>query len=64
MGPVTALFSSHAILPALALPCRFSAAGLPISMQIVGRPFAEATVLCAGDAYQRATDWHTRCPTP
>ncbi|MFV0309937.1 MAG: amidase [Desertimonas sp.] len=50
-------------LPAVAVPCGFSASGLPISMQIVGRPFAEATVLKAADAFQRRTDWHLRVPT-
>ena len=49
-------------LPALALPCGFSAAGLPISLQLAGRPFDEATVLRAGHAYERATSWHERRP--
>jgi aspartyl-tRNA(Asn)/glutamyl-tRNA(Gln) amidotransferase subunit A len=52
-------FSGH---PACAVPCGFSAGGLPIGMQLVGRPFDEATVLRAADAYQRLTDWHTRRP--
>jgi aspartyl-tRNA(Asn)/glutamyl-tRNA(Gln) amidotransferase subunit A len=47
--------------PVLAVPIGF-ADGLPVSMQLAGAPFAEATVLRAGDAYQRATDWHLRCP--
>jgi aspartyl-tRNA(Asn)/glutamyl-tRNA(Gln) amidotransferase subunit A len=49
-------------LPTLALPCGFSAAGLPLSLQLSGRPFEEATVLRAGHAYEQATDWHTRRP--
>jgi len=49
-------------LPALTVPCGFSDDGLPIGMQIVGRPFAEAEVLCAGDAFQRETNWHERQP--
>jgi len=49
-------------LPALSVPCGFSSAGLPLAFQIVGRPFDEATVLRLGDAYQQATDWHTRRP--
>jgi aspartyl-tRNA(Asn)/glutamyl-tRNA(Gln) amidotransferase subunit A len=49
-------------LPALALPCGFSTGGLPISLQLAGRPFDEATVLRAGHAYEQATDWHTRRP--
>ncbi len=49
-------------LPALVVPCGFSDAGLPISLQIVGRPFDEAGVLRVGQAYQAATDWHERRP--
>jgi len=48
--------------PVASVPCGFSADGLPIGLQIVGRPFDEATVLRVADAYQRATDWHTRRP--
>ena len=49
--------------PALTVPCGFSASGLPVGLQIVGRPFEDATVLRVGDAYERATDWHRRRPT-
>lgn len=49
-------------LPALSLPCGFTRAGLPIGLQIAGRPFDEATVLRAGFAYEQATDWHERKP--
>jgi aspartyl-tRNA(Asn)/glutamyl-tRNA(Gln) amidotransferase subunit A len=52
-------FSGH---PACAVPCGFTEGGLPIGMQLVGRPFDEATVLRAGDAFQRLTDFHTRRP--
>ena len=53
---------SLANIPALAVPCGFSENGLPLSLQIAGRPFDEATVLRAGHAYEQATDWHTRRP--
>ena len=53
---------SLANLPALSVPCGFSADGLPLSLQIAGRPFEETTALNAGHAYQQATDWHTRRP--
>ena len=48
--------------PACALPCGFTDGGLPIGMQLVGRPFDEATVLRAADAFQRLTDFHVRRP--
>ena len=48
--------------PALALPCGFTRSGLPIGLQLVGRPFDEATLFRAGAAYEAATDWHTRRP--
>ncbi len=51
-------------LPAVVVPCGFSREGLPVSIQIVGRPFDEATVLRIARAYERATDWHTRRPNP
>ena len=51
-------------LPALVLPCGFNRDGLPVSMQVVGRPFDEAMVFRVARAYERATDWHTRRPDP
>src|SRR2546429_2407586 len=51
-------------LPALSVPCGFSGDGRPLAVQIVGRPFDEATVLRLGHAYERATDWGPRRPAP
>jgi aspartyl-tRNA(Asn)/glutamyl-tRNA(Gln) amidotransferase subunit A len=51
-------------LPALSFPCGFSSAGLPIGLQVVGRPFDESTLFRIGDAYQRVSDWHQRRPQP
>jgi aspartyl-tRNA(Asn)/glutamyl-tRNA(Gln) amidotransferase subunit A len=48
-------------LPGLSLPCGF-VSGLPVGLQLIGRPLDEATLLRAGDAYQRRTDWHTQAP--
>jgi len=49
-------------VPALVVPCGFDSRGLPIALQLVGRPFSEAKLLAAGRAFQRETDWHTRVP--
>ncbi len=48
--------------PALAQCMGFTDTGLPLSLQIVGRPFAEATVLRAAHAYEQATPWRRRRP--
>jgi aspartyl-tRNA(Asn)/glutamyl-tRNA(Gln) amidotransferase subunit A len=49
-------------LPALAVPCGFSASGLPLSLQLAGRAFEESLVLRVGHAYEQTTEWHTRRP--
>lgn len=45
---------------ALSVPAGFSAGGLPVGLQLVGRPFGEETILRAAYAFEQATDWHTR----
>lgn len=49
-------------LPALSVCCGFSSSGLPIGMQIIGKPFDEVTVLQVADAYERAAPWSKRKP--
>jgi Asp-tRNA(Asn)/Glu-tRNA(Gln) amidotransferase A subunit family amidase len=49
-------------LPALSVPCGFSGDGRPIGLQLVGRPFDEATVLRAGHAYEQAAGWWRQRP--
>ena len=46
--------------PAISVPCGFSTAGMPMGLQIVGRPFAEETVLKVAHAYEQNTEWHNR----
>ena len=53
---------SLANVPALSVPCGFTADGLPIGLQIAGRPFDEETVLRAGHAYEQNTAWHASTP--
>jgi aspartyl-tRNA(Asn)/glutamyl-tRNA(Gln) amidotransferase subunit A len=49
-------------LPAISVPCGFSAGHLPIGLQLTGRAFDEATLLRAADAFQRDTDFHQHAP--
>jgi aspartyl-tRNA(Asn)/glutamyl-tRNA(Gln) amidotransferase subunit A len=49
-------------VPALSLQAGFTRAGLPVGMQLLGRPFDEATLLALGHAFQGATDLHRRAP--
>lgn len=47
---------------ALSLPAGLSTDGLPVSVQLLGAPFAEPTLVRAGRAFQQQTDWHLRRP--
>jgi len=49
-------------LPAISIPCGFSAGPLPIGLQLTGRPFDERTLLRIADAYERDTEWWTQQP--
>ena len=51
-------------LPAISFPCGFTATGLPIGLQVVGKPFEEAMILRIAHAYQQLTDWHSRNALP
>ena len=48
-------------IPGIAIPCGFSD-GLPVSLQVLGPPFAEATILRIADAYERSESWSSRRP--
>ena len=45
---------------AMSLPCGFSASGLPIGVQLIGKPFDESTILRTGYAFEQATGWHQK----
>ncbi|MDP6108269.1 MAG: amidase family protein, partial [Candidatus Brocadiia bacterium] len=49
-------------LPAVSLPAGF-ADGLPIGMQVIGKPFAEETILKVAHAYEQASEWGLRRPS-
>ena len=48
--------------PAIAVPTGYSSSGMPLSMQIVGKPFREAMIYRVAHAYERATEWTKRRP--
>lgn len=49
-------------LPAISVPCGFTQSGLPVGVQIVGRPFCEVQILSFAHAYEQTTSWHSRRP--
>ena len=49
-------------LPAMSIPCGFTSTGMPAGFQLVGRPFAEATLLRIAQTYEQATPWHEKHP--
>ncbi len=57
----TGAFNNYGI-PAISVPCGFTSAGLPVGLMIAGPRFAEGRVLALAQAYERATEWHTRRP--
>jgi aspartyl-tRNA(Asn)/glutamyl-tRNA(Gln) amidotransferase subunit A len=72
VGPIDTLFK-HVVpeyhgpfnlagLPTLSVPCGFSENNLPIALQLVGKPFDEATILRAGYTYQQQLRWFERRP--
>ena len=49
-------------IPAISVPCGFTAAGLPVGLMIAGPRFAEGRILALAHAFERATEWHTKRP--
>jgi aspartyl-tRNA(Asn)/glutamyl-tRNA(Gln) amidotransferase subunit A len=49
-------------LPGMSLPCGFTPNGLPIGLQLIGKPWDEATLFQVASAYESETDWHTKLP--
>ena len=62
LGDVFTVSANLAGLPAISVPCGFTAANLPIGLQLTGRLFDEARLLSAAHAYERQTEWWTRHP--
>ena len=62
LGDIYTVMINIAGLPSLALPCGLDTQGMPVGMQLIGRPFEEETILCAGHAFQSVTDYHKQSP--
>lgn len=61
LSDVCTLSANIAGIPAISIPAGF-VDGLPVGMQVMGKPFAEETLLRIAYAYEQATDWHKRRP--
>jgi aspartyl-tRNA(Asn)/glutamyl-tRNA(Gln) amidotransferase subunit A len=49
-------------IPAVSIPCGFSATGLPVGLMIAGPRFSEGRILALANAYEKATEWHLKRP--
>jgi aspartyl-tRNA(Asn)/glutamyl-tRNA(Gln) amidotransferase subunit A len=63
LADVFTVSANLAGLPAVSVPCGFTADGLPIGLQLTGRMFDEMTMLRVAHAYERRTEWSTRQPS-
>ena len=61
LNDIYTIAANLAGLPALSMPCGF-VRNLPVGLQLVGPPLAEARLLKTAHHFQRATDWHRRVP--
>jgi aspartyl-tRNA(Asn)/glutamyl-tRNA(Gln) amidotransferase subunit A len=62
LSDIFTISANLAGLPAIALPCGFTQAGLPIGLQLIGRQFEEETLLRGAHAYEQATMWRSKKP--
>jgi aspartyl-tRNA(Asn)/glutamyl-tRNA(Gln) amidotransferase subunit A len=62
LSDVMTIPANLAGLPTISIPCGFDSAGMPIGLQIITKPLAEAKLFEIAAAYQDGTDWHLRAP--
>jgi aspartyl-tRNA(Asn)/glutamyl-tRNA(Gln) amidotransferase subunit A len=62
LSDIFTISANLAGVPAISLPCGFSRDGLPIGLQLIGRPFEEETLLRAAYAYEQSAQWRTKKP--
>jgi aspartyl-tRNA(Asn)/glutamyl-tRNA(Gln) amidotransferase subunit A len=62
LSPENTAFANYYGLPAISVPCGFDSNGLPLGLQIVGKPWDEQTVLHLAHRFQEATEWGKKHP--
>ena len=62
LSDIYTISANLAGVPAMSVPCGFSAKGLPIGMQLTAKPFEEGTIFRAASAYEQTTKWYERKP--
>jgi aspartyl-tRNA(Asn)/glutamyl-tRNA(Gln) amidotransferase subunit A len=62
LADVFTVSANLAALPAISVPCGFTADHLPVGLQLTGRRFDEPSMLRIADAYERDTEWSTQAP--
>jgi aspartyl-tRNA(Asn)/glutamyl-tRNA(Gln) amidotransferase subunit A len=64
LSAANTMFANYFGLPAISVPCGFDARGLPLGLQMVGRPWGDALVLRLAQQYERSTRWAALRPSP
>ncbi len=62
LGDIYTVMINIAGVPSMAVPCGFDCEGMPVGMQLIGKPFCEAEILSAAVGYQNVTDFHKKSP--
>ncbi len=63
LGDIYTVMINIAGVPSMAIPCGFDSEGMPLGMQLIGKPFCEAEILSAAVGYQNVTDFHKKSPS-
>lgn len=62
LSDIYTISANLAGIPAISIPCGFSSEGLPIGLQILGKPFDEATIIRCAYTFEQSTDYHKKKP--